>query len=121
MDCYMHVACISGACACAKHLTVCMVFWCPSHSFARANGIDRVEYIILDLTPVPHMDSMGAHFLEELNEVSNRGGCVLGLLTESLHVACKHFDHMRPKWVLSVCGVSRPKTPQSPAYHSCAA
>jgi anti-anti-sigma regulatory factor len=37
--------------------------------FARANGIDRVEFIILDLTPVPHMDSMGAHFLEELNEV----------------------------------------------------
>jgi anti-anti-sigma regulatory factor len=47
--------------------------------FARANGIDRVEYIILDLTPVPHMDSMGAHFLEELNEV--RGAGALARLT----------------------------------------
>lgn len=37
--------------------------------FARANGMDKVEYVIIDLTPVPHMDSMGAHFLEELNEV----------------------------------------------------
>lgn len=31
--------------------------------------MDKVEFVILDLTPVPHIDSMGCHFLEELNEV----------------------------------------------------
>jgi hypothetical protein len=33
--------------------------------------MDKVEYVILDLTPVPHIDSMGCHFLEELNDVSH--------------------------------------------------
>jgi anti-anti-sigma regulatory factor len=55
----------------------CAQHGCPAAAthcrFARANGIDRVEFIILDLTPVPHMDSMGAHFLEELNEVRRCG------------------------------------------------
>jgi anti-anti-sigma regulatory factor len=49
-----------------------MEFVCAavSHRFARSNGMDKVEFVILDLTPVPHIDSMGCHFLEELNEVS---------------------------------------------------
>lgn len=51
--------------------------------FARANGMDRVEYVILDLTPVPHMDSMGAHFLGELNEV-NEGTSVTHLTVYQL-------------------------------------
>ncbi len=43
--------------------------------FARANGMNKVEFVILDLTPVPHIDSMGCHFLEELNEVRVRSDC----------------------------------------------
>jgi anti-anti-sigma regulatory factor len=31
--------------------------------------MDALEFVIVDLTPVPHVDSMGCHFLEELNEV----------------------------------------------------
>ncbi|WIA41485.1 hypothetical protein OEZ86_008861 [Tetradesmus obliquus] len=54
--------------------------------FARANGIDRVEYIILDLTPVPHMDSMGAHFLEELHQSYKARGIQLILTNPSPRV-----------------------------------
>ena len=37
--------------------------------FAGANGAaPRVEYVVVDLTPVSHMDSMGAHFFLELIE-----------------------------------------------------
>jgi anti-anti-sigma regulatory factor len=31
--------------------------------------MDQVEFVILDLTPVPHIDSMGCHFLEDLHAV----------------------------------------------------
>lgn len=51
-------------------LCVCAALW---YRFARANGMDKVEFVILDLTPVPHIDSMGCHFLEELNEVRGTG------------------------------------------------
>jgi sulfate transporter 4 len=35
-------------------------------NFAKQHGVDKLQYLILDLTPVSHMDSTGAHFVEEL-------------------------------------------------------
>eukprot|EP00775_Hariotina_reticulata_P008330 gene8330-8515_t len=54
--------------------------------FARANGIDKVEYVVLDLTPVPHMDSMGCSFLEEINEDYKQRGMQLILTNPSPRV-----------------------------------
>jgi sulfate transporter 4 len=36
--------------------------------FAVANGAPRLEYVVLDLTPVPHLDSMGGDFIVQLAE-----------------------------------------------------
>ena len=34
-------------------------------NFAKQHGVDALQYLIVDLTPVSHMDSSGAHFFEE--------------------------------------------------------
>jgi len=36
--------------------------------FAVANGAPKLEYVVLDLTPVPHLDSMGGDFFVQLAE-----------------------------------------------------
>lgn len=35
-------------------------------ALAASSGLPGIEFVVLELTPVPHMDSMGAAFLEEL-------------------------------------------------------
>lgn len=45
-----------------------------SAAYARKNGVSGVKFLILDLTPVSHMDSMGAHMIEDLyNELKDKG------------------------------------------------
>jgi sulfate transporter 4 len=54
--------------------------------FAQANGVDKVEYVVLDLTPVPHMDSMGCAFLEDMHEDYKKRGMQLILTNPSPRV-----------------------------------
>jgi hypothetical protein len=68
----------------------------PVTRFARANGMEQVEYVILDLTPVPHVDSMGCHFLEDLNEV--RPNKIFA------HVCLLVFAHTTVPCLVGVCG-----------------
>lgn len=72
--------------------------------FARANGIDKVEFVILDLTPVPHMDSMGCHFLEDLNEVS-KGGSVQHWAYRLFNLMCRLVVQL--EWAI-MAAMSRP-------------
>jgi hypothetical protein len=43
-------------------------------AYARQNGVNGLRYLVLDLTPVSHIDSMGAHMIEELHkDLQERG------------------------------------------------
>lgn len=45
-----------------------------------------MQYIILDLTPVSHVDAMGLHFLEELVFETRKAGQQLVLANPSMKV-----------------------------------
>jgi sulfate transporter 4 len=43
-------------------------------AIAKQHGLTGVQYVVLDLTPVSHMDSMGGKFVEQLyNDYKERG------------------------------------------------
>jgi anti-anti-sigma factor len=51
--------------------------YCICCRFAQANGVEKVEYVVLDLTPVNHLDSMGVHLLADLHEEYHEKGIQL--------------------------------------------
>jgi len=53
---------------------------------ARAQGLDKLEYVILDLTPVNHLDSMGVHLLSDLAEEYHQKGISLYLCNPNVRV-----------------------------------
>ena len=54
--------------------------------FAVANGAPRLEYVVLDLTPVPHLDSMGGDFFVQLAEDYAARGIRLALSNPNARV-----------------------------------
>jgi sulfate transporter 4 len=54
--------------------------------FSIQHGLDTLMFLILDLTPVSHIDSMGAHFLEELVLETKKKGSQLLLCNPSPRV-----------------------------------
>lgn len=54
--------------------------------FAAANGAPRLEYVVLDLTPVPHLDSMGGDFFVQLAEDYAARGIRLALSNPNARV-----------------------------------
>lgn len=54
--------------------------------FAAANGATRLEYVVLDLTPVPHLDSMGSDFIVQLSEDYAARGIRLALSNPNTRV-----------------------------------
>jgi anti-anti-sigma regulatory factor len=47
--------------------------------FFELQGADRLEFLLLDMTPIHHVDSMGLHFLEDLVFSMRAKGITLGL------------------------------------------
>ena len=54
--------------------------------FSMQHGLDTLLFLILDLTPVSHIDSMGAHFLEELVQETKKKGMQMLLCNPSPRV-----------------------------------
>lgn len=53
---------------------------------SRQAGLPGVMYLILDMTPVPHADAMGLHFLEEVVFETQKKGIQLILANPSIKV-----------------------------------
>ncbi|GAX84215.1 hypothetical protein CEUSTIGMA_g11638.t1 [Chlamydomonas eustigma] len=48
-------------------------------NWSAAQGAERLEFLLLDMTPIHHVDSMGLHFLEDLVFSMRAKGITLGL------------------------------------------
>jgi len=53
---------------------------------ADAAGHDAVEYIILDLSPVSHIDTTGLHVLEDMHATQTREGVKVCFCNPNMHV-----------------------------------
>eukprot|EP00798_Chlamydomonas_sp_ICE-L_P018758 gene18758-25290_t len=56
-------------------------------AWSQIQGVQKLYFLIIDLTPVHHLDSMGLHFLEDMIFNAKRRGCQLILANPSESVS----------------------------------